>query len=324
MLSFPELMDTGLPNPLVIDQFFRVIKEGSIPELERIISVFGFYPGIISSDSSNMFSEAVYADQFLMMCFLREELGVECREEHNLSKAASLGNKSIIKYLYEELGIESTNFDQFVRSIVDSGNLDCLKYARHYMGISKLTDYRIMESAIHHSVISRSLDLLDFLITYFLIEFEPCHIPPYRKNTVRQTSLYSSLLRAVQHNDIGMLNYFLHVVKLELSTDSAESELNCYLEYLQIAVKKGNIDLLKFFIEDAQLLPDLLPKLSQDELMVTVYNSKLDNSIKKKMLEYLRVYDKNPNYDVLIAKLEEEDSADDNIGSPYKKSKIED
>ena len=58
--------------------------------------------------------------------------------------------------------------------------------------------------------------------------------------------------------------------------------------------------------------------------MVTVYNSKLDNSIKKKMLEYLRVYDKNPNYDVLIAKLEEEDSADDNIGSPYKKSKIED
>lgn len=323
MVEFADLLEGPLPSPLIIDQFFKVVREGSIPELEEIIEAFGFYPEVTSCEGRNLFSEAVYSEQFLMLKYLREELGVECREEHNLIKAAELGSKNILKYLYEELGIESTNYDLLIRNVVESGSLDCLKYARFTMGIVKLTDYRIMESAINSSVVAHTVDLLDFLLTYFVIDFEPSRIPPYRKNTIKQTSLFSSLLRAVQHNDLNTLNYMLHVVKLELSTDSSESELNCYLEYLQIAVKKGNLEILKFFIEDAQLQPGLLPKLNQDELMVTVYNSKLEIPLKKQILQYLQMFDKDSNYDHFIAKIEEEDFANNAVGSPYKKPKIE-
>ena len=325
MMSFPELLEIGLPNDFIINKYFNIVKEGDIKDLEKIISVYGFYPNILSLDNLNLFSEAVYSDQYNMIRYLREELGVECKEEHIMNKAARNGNKDILKYLYEELGIESTNYDILVRNAVESGSLECIKYIHHNMLISKISDYKIIEIAIRLAVINRSIEMLDFLINYFVIEFNPAHIPPYRRNNSKYLSLFSSILIAIQHNDLHMLNYLIHVIKLELFTDNPDSDRNCYLEYLQIAVTKGNFDMLRFLIEDAQLQPGLLPKINQEGLMITICNSKIEIGDKIKLLEYLKKHDQNSDYDILIMKLEREEEEDsDNISdNPYKKMKIE-
>ena len=322
MVSFPDLFEIGLPNDIIIKKYFKIVKEGNIQDLEKMILIYGFYPNIVSTDNMDLFSEAVYSNQFYMLKYLREGLGVENNEEHNMNKAARNGNKSMLKYLYEEVGIESTNYDVLIRCAVESKAVECVKYIRYNMFITKISDYKIIESAIHSAVMNNSAEMLDFLINYFTIEFEPAYIPPFRRSNLKNTSLYSSLLRLVQRNDISMLNYLIHVIKIELFTDNPEGERNCYLEFLQIAVNKGNFDILRFLIEDGQIQPSLLPKVSQDELMVTVINSKNENRDKKKMLEFLKNYDQNPGYEILIRDLEEEEQENVNEG-PYKKIKIE-
>ena len=322
MCVYSDLIEKGFPNDTVIDKFFDIVKDGDIQELEKMIPVFGFYPKIVSNDGFDLFSKAVHSDQYLMMKFLYKELGVESRHEHNLIKAAGLGNKNMLSFLYEELGIEPSNSDTIVRFAVESGSLDCLKYIRHYIGINKLHDWKILEVGVFNAVMNHRIDLLDFLLNYFVIDFDPASIPPYRRNCLKQNSFYNSLYRAVQSNDSLMISYLLHVVKLDLDTDNPENERNCYLELLQIAVKKGYEEILKILIEDAQLQPSLLPKLSEEDLAFTIQKSKIEVNVKKRMIEFLQKFDQNPNYEIVLSKIDEEFTRN-SLEGPHKKLKIE-
>lgn len=321
MAEYPDILEGPWPHISIINRFFEVVKEGDIAELKKMIKFFGFYPNIISSSRHNLFTEAVNNEHLPMVRFLREDLGVESKEEYNLIKAFKHGYLDLIKYLYEEVGIEAVSSDVLMRNALESASLECIEYLRRAVGISKLGDYKLLEFAISQAVTLQNLDILDYMINSFIIDFEPSHIPPIRKNTSKCLRLFNSLHTTVAKNDLSTMHYFIHVVKLDLSTDNHESEQSCYLEFLQLCVKKGYFDMLKLLVEDAGLQIGLLPQLSEEELVVSVYKSNIEPKMKKKMMEFLRKHDNSSNYGLYISKVEEDDGCGSETG--YKKVKNE-
>lgn len=326
--SFPELSEGPWPAPCIFHKYFYSISIGDISDLENLILSFGLYPNILSKRGMNLFEEAVFSKNFTMIKFIKETLGIESKDEKILLEAANMGHKGILQYLYEEVGIEVTDTCTLIKYTIEAGSLECLQYIRNYMSIGSIKDYTVLEFALCQAMQTHRLDLLDFIITNFQLEFEPSSIPPFKRNSGNKkiNNLFSTFHKAVQHNDIDFVLFALHAVKIKLSCKDSESDLICYLELLNICAKKGHFSMLKVLIEHARLSPPMLLKTSEDQLRFTIEKSTLKKKDKLKMLKYLKKKDLKTDYDEVIERISNFDEVEPESASlkrvKYRESSI--
>ena len=299
----PDLYEGQWPIPSILSKYISAISSNDMDDLINLIKHFGIYPKIKSKRGLNLFEEAIFSKSLSMVKFVRESFGVESKDEKALLEAASIGHKGILQYLYEEVGVEVQDSAKLVKNVLESGSLECLQYVRCYMGIGAIDDQSVVELALYQSVQTHRLDLLDYLITYFQIEFDPAKISPYKKNPVnkKNTCLFTSFHSAVVHNKQNILLFALNAVKIRIGSNKGNSDLLTYLELLNLCVKKNNFKMMEILIKYGKMCPSACLQNNSDDYVVGyIEKASLKKKDKIKMLEFLMKYDKKSDYELAI------------------------
>ncbi|CAG9315831.1 unnamed protein product [Blepharisma stoltei] len=281
---------------MLIEYLFDLVSRGEIDSVKHIIDSFGIYIHVVNSSKYNLFEHAASSGQYEMMIVLHKELGLSSDESFLLDRAARLDRADILEYLWREVGITPNRSEILIKSAVKGGSIESLKFIRFVMGITDFKEHSILEVAISSSVAQGSTEVLDFLITYFRMIFNPKKLFPLGETEPTPKScLVNSLTRAAYNGNIDFIRYYFYIVKLDFATDNPNSEWAGYLKLLQIAVKKGDLNLLKCLIEEIGIDIKLLPDAREDSLIFTILKRSGDKKTKKMLLSYALNFESKDN-----------------------------
>jgi hypothetical protein len=301
-----DLFEGQWPSPIILQKYFSAVHQNDLEDLECLILHFGCYPKILSKQGHNLFEEAVHSNSLQMLKFVKETIGVVSKDEKTLLEAGSLGHKGILQYLYEEIGVEVRDSARLLKNVIEAGSLECLQYIRCYMGIGSISDESVIEFALFQAVQMHRLDLLDYLITYFNVEFDPARIQPTKKivGNRKNICLYLSFHTAVVHNELDFLLHVIHAVKVRLGTKKNKSKLTTYLELLNMTVKKNNFNMMKLLIKHGKMWPSAcLEDNPDDDVILEIEKASLRKKEKIRMLRFLKKYDFREEYELAIQRV---------------------
>ncbi|CAG9314029.1 unnamed protein product [Blepharisma stoltei] len=281
---------------MIVDYLFEVASRGEIKLLKQIIDSFGTPVNVLNSSKCNLFEQASYAGQYEMMRVLKEEFGLTSDESCLLERAAKLDRADILEYLWREVGINPGRGEMLIKAAVKGESIESLSFIRFGMGITDYREQATLELALRNAAIQGSIEVLEFLITYFRMLFNPKKILPWGETEPAPKScLVNTFVRAAHNGNAEFCRYCFYIVKLDFATNDPNSEWASYLRLLQIAVKKGDLILLRCLIEELGIDMKLLPDFQQDSLIFTILKRPGDKKTKKILLDYAFDFESKEN-----------------------------
>ena len=103
----PDLYEGQWPIPSIFSKYTSAISSNDMDDLVNLIKHFGIYPKIKSKRGLNLFEEAILSKSLLMVKFVRENFGVESKDEKILLEAASLVIKGFYSTCMKKLELKS-------------------------------------------------------------------------------------------------------------------------------------------------------------------------------------------------------------------------
>mmetsp|Transcript_27090 Transcript_27090/g.48587 ORF Transcript_27090/g.48587 Transcript_27090/m.48587 type:complete len:398 (+) Transcript_27090:1485-2678(+) len=288
---YPELLTHDyFLDPYNSEELWTAASVGHIGFMKFLLSSVGIAPKNKSLKTFNLFEIAVLHNQLDTAKFIWEELGICSSREELILRSIKGGKEALVRFLYEDVGIEMRHHYKCIMNAVKSGSLALINYLYDTVGIRAIEDVAIVELAIHQASKTGSLLILETLLK-FEFKVKVRSIQPYNETTSYSYPLCLSMIEAAKRGYLDVIQFVYEVLKVELVTDDPS-----YVEMLKYAAEEAHEEVLRYLLEEVQLDPTLLPSQQSDSLLLIILNSEADDYAKQRMLQIVIPLESSENF----------------------------
>lgn len=282
--EYPELLSHEyFLNPSNITELCIAASVGHIGFMRFLLNTIGVSPKNKRIRGCNLFEFAVLSSQLEASKFIREELEISSNQEELVLAAVKIGHEPLVKYLYEDVGIEVRRHLKCLLNAIKCGSITLIQYLYEQMGIRVIEDTSIVELAIYKASKTGSIQILELLLN-FEFKVRVNMIKPFSETSNYSNPLYSSMIEASKHGMLEVIQFVHEVLKVELATDDPMSNLVCYVDMLKYAAEGGHEAVLDYLLNEVKLSLSIFPSQQKESLLLTILNSDVEEQAKQCML----------------------------------------
>ena len=199
MAEYPELRKCEyITSPRFADELFASAKFGDIRVIRTAFEKFGLPVHIQDKSEFNLLEYGVSEQLSEVVHYAHQVLGLTSDKADSLfSYMAWEGNKPLLLYLKDEVGLSVTDGDKVVESCARSKELDMVQFASEELGITAINSLEVLEPAIQRAAETGQLKPLQDLIDRFSINIDPLQLRRRHQNLEVRDETVALYLREV-------------------------------------------------------------------------------------------------------------------------------